>query len=62
MTTMTHPQGFRFSSPQALRPVTLSARDTGSIAARTERWLDQLAAWSERQPSHHRPGRWVSLR
>lgn len=62
MTTMTHPQGIRLSSPQAQRPVALSARTTGSIAARTERWLDQLAAWSERQPSHHHLGHWVRLR
>lgn len=62
MSTMTHPQGLRFLMPQSHQRQNLPTAAAVAAALPSEGWLDRLAAWAERQPSHHHLGHWISLR
>jgi formate-dependent nitrite reductase cytochrome c552 subunit len=60
MTTRTADHGLHFHAPRAALDI-LQRRQSPAPACRTD-WMARLAAWAERQPRHHRLGRWTLMR
>ncbi len=57
MTTLRLPHALPDTLPRAPRGAAPGARP--GLAAHLERALTRLAAWADRQPQHHRLGRWT---
>jgi hypothetical protein len=65
MNARTADYGLRFPAAQVAQglrqPSLPRARAAIETVARPD-WIDRLAAWAERQPSHHRLGSWMLMR